>query len=365
MALSPNYGFPEPDNTGLVKNGAQDMRALGDAIDAFLFRPFTVNSVINSGFQVAQRGTSIAVAASSSPYTLDRWRVAVDANQASTVSQQPTGDTTNLPNIQNCLRYQRNAGQTGTSRIYLMQYNETVNCIPFAGKQVTFSYYARRGANYSSTSNLLSLQIITGTGVDQNLWNVGYTGQTTLSTSTATLTTTWQRFTVTVTIPSNVKEFGYWFFYDPTGTAGAADLFEITGVQLEVGNQASPYTPAGSSYQAELAMCQRYFQIIGNTVLNENIGTGQCISTTAGYCTVPLKVTMRTAPSVSFGSQTTFFMTTATYGLNSTTQMIANILGANTLMIYSTVASGLTAGNAYLLLNNSLTTGTILASAEL
>jgi hypothetical protein len=293
-----NYGFDVPTSSDLVKNGATQIALLGQDLDTFLFRPFTVNSVINSGFQVAQRGTSIAVAASSSPYTLDRWRVAVDANQASTVSQQPTGDTTNLPNIQNCLRYQRNSGQTGTTRIYVMQYNETVNCIPFAGKQVTFSYYARRGANFSSTSNLLTLQIITGTGVDQNLWNVGYTGQATLSTSTATLTTTWQRFTVTVTIPSNVTEFGYWFFYDPTGTAGAADLFEITGVQLEVGNQASPYTPAGSNIQAELAMCQRYYYRTSPTASGNPVTTnGGCITTTIGQVNTPFPVTMRINPS--------------------------------------------------------------------
>lgn len=33
MATSPNYNWPEPDNTDLVKNGALAMRTLGDAID--------------------------------------------------------------------------------------------------------------------------------------------------------------------------------------------------------------------------------------------------------------------------------------------------------------------------------------------
>lgn len=36
MATSPNFGWPEPDNSSLVKNGAQDIRALGDAIDTSL-----------------------------------------------------------------------------------------------------------------------------------------------------------------------------------------------------------------------------------------------------------------------------------------------------------------------------------------
>ena len=43
MALSPNFSFPEPDNSSLVKNGAQDIRALGDAIDSTL-AGLTVNA---------------------------------------------------------------------------------------------------------------------------------------------------------------------------------------------------------------------------------------------------------------------------------------------------------------------------------
>lgn len=41
MATSPNYGWTEPDNTGYVKNGALDMRTLGNSIDS------TVNKIEN------------------------------------------------------------------------------------------------------------------------------------------------------------------------------------------------------------------------------------------------------------------------------------------------------------------------------
>lgn len=37
MALSPNYGWIEPDDSSFVKNGADAMRDLGDAIDATLY----------------------------------------------------------------------------------------------------------------------------------------------------------------------------------------------------------------------------------------------------------------------------------------------------------------------------------------
>lgn len=42
------------------------------------------------------------------------------------------------------------------------------------------------------------------------------------------------------------------------GTNGAT--FYITGVQLEVGTQATTFTTAGGSYGAELALCQRYYE---------------------------------------------------------------------------------------------------------
>jgi hypothetical protein len=38
MANSPNYNWTEPDNTGYVKNGALDMRTLGNAIDNTVYQ---------------------------------------------------------------------------------------------------------------------------------------------------------------------------------------------------------------------------------------------------------------------------------------------------------------------------------------
>jgi len=37
LALSPNYSWPEPDNSDFVKDGATDIRALGDAIDSTVY----------------------------------------------------------------------------------------------------------------------------------------------------------------------------------------------------------------------------------------------------------------------------------------------------------------------------------------
>lgn len=48
MATSPNYGWPEPNDTDYVKNGADAMRDLGDAIDATVYaQSLIVNSIIH------------------------------------------------------------------------------------------------------------------------------------------------------------------------------------------------------------------------------------------------------------------------------------------------------------------------------
>jgi hypothetical protein len=254
------------------------------------------NPVINSNYSVWQRGTSIAIpaatGASSSTFTADRWQTYTNANQAITVSRQATADSTNLPFIQYCARFQRNSGQTGTTITYLVQNFESINSIPLAGKSVTFSFYARKGANYSP--NFLNANLWTGTGTDQSVL-VGMTGQVTAISQNATLTTTWQRFTYTATLAATATQIAIGFGYTPIGTAGAADYFEITGVQVEASTVASAYSPNGATYQAELAACQRYYQTY-------TLGqfTGQAINGTTAQFFRYLPVVMRTSPTGTF-----------------------------------------------------------------
>jgi hypothetical protein len=217
------------------------------------------NVVLNSAFNVWQRGTSVTFA-NGKPYGADRWQaISPSGSTSATFSQQATNDTTNLPNIRYAGRIQRTAGNTVQSPLALTQCIETENSVPYAGKQVTLSFYARRGANFSGASNNLSVYLYTGTGTDQNV-NTSYTGLATpINNQTAALTTTWQRFTFTATLASTATEIAMEFTYTPLGTAGAADHFEITGVQLEIAGSASAYSPNTSTYQAELAACQRYY----------------------------------------------------------------------------------------------------------
>ena len=252
------------------------------------------NPVLNSAMQCWQRGTSFAV--STGTYTADRWQ-GYRSVAGSTISRQTTSDTTNLPNIQYSLRVQRDSGNTSTAAINVAQSLESVNSIPFAGKTITLSFYARSGANYSSASSALGVQIYSGTGTDQNVLTAGYTGSATPVNSTATLTTTWQRFTYTGAIASTATELGLVLFNTPVGTAGANDFFEITGVQIDIGSVALPFRTYAATIQGELAACQRYYQRFGGETAYQTLGSSYNVSTTKTNAIIALPVPMRVIPT--------------------------------------------------------------------
>ena len=302
MATSPNYGWLEPDNTDLVKNGALAIRTLGNAIDTTMatMTPKSIvdakgdliaatandtparlavgangetlvadsststglryqsayngNAVINGGFDIWQRGTSIANTATY-VYSADRWQ------QGGSAAQTTSRQTSSLTGIQYCARVQRNSGSTSTTVVAVNVSMESADSYRFAGQTVTFSFYARAGANYSSASSVLGVYVQSGTGTDQNA-NSGYTGAAAVINQNATLTTSWQRFQYTAAVGSTASEIGLSFYYTPVGTAGANDYFEVTGVQLELGSIATNFKRAGGTIQGELAACQRYCELI-------------------------------------------------------------------------------------------------------
>ena len=321
--------------------------------------PVNVNPVINSAFQVWQRGTTAVAGTALGAYFADRFTIARGV-AGSSATRATTSDTTNLPFIQYCARVQRDSGNTATNAIYLMQSMESVNSIPYAGKTVTFSFYARAGANYSSASSALSVQLLTGTGTDQNV-GAGYTGSATPINSTATLTTTWQRFTFTGTIATTATEMGFYLFYTPVGTAGANDYFEATGIQIEVGSVATPFKTYAGTLQGELAACQRYYwrnTLQTATEIANVVGRSSTISD----CIINFPVAMRTNPSaVEYGGTPSLTdPNVAAYTVTSFTFVHAT---SYTGFIRPNTASGLTQGKFYTL--GITTNGYLGFSAEL
>jgi hypothetical protein len=297
------------------------------------------NQLLNSNMSVWQRGTSFSLAASSgTSFAADRWNIGTTGvNQACTITRQATSDTTNLPNIQYAMRLQRNSGQTGVTAITFAQNIETVNSIPYAGKAVTVSYYARAGANYSAASNALAVYLATGTGTDQNIFS-GFTGSSFSITGTATLTTTWQRFTFTGTVPASATQLAIYASYYPTGTAGTNDYFEVTGFQLEQGSVANTYQPNQATYETELLACQRYlpaFNGQGNSLL------GFAKSSTSASIYFKLPVTARTNPTgLTVPSLSSFNLYNKSYAGGTPTAMTFDTCGTDAGYFAVTIAAG-------------------------
>jgi hypothetical protein len=220
------------------------------------------NVIINGAFDIWQRGTSgLTIGNSlSNAFSADRWSSFRPANH--TAISVTRGTASGVPNSPNFIRLQRVASNTSTEKVTFGQTIEIANASVFAGQAVTLSYYARRGANYSSSSNLISSQLKTGTGAtDLNGIYNGYTGQVSNAVSDS-LSLEFERFTRTIPIPANATQIAIAWEFTPTGTAGANDYVDITGVQLEAGTVATPFRRNAPSVGAELAACQRYFQLI-------------------------------------------------------------------------------------------------------
>lgn len=346
------------DTSGILSAGSNGETLVADSSATVGLRytatPSASNPILNSSFDVWQRGTSFANPTSNA-YVADRFQQSVPTN--TTISRQATGDTTNLPSIQYNIRVQRNNAAATTGTFYLGQASEIENCVPFAGKTITFSFYARKGANYSSASDALTLRFFTGnTGTQQNGFTGTYTGSVSVINEVFTLTTTWQRFTKTVTLNSDITQFSYWFQHTTVGTAGAADYYDLTGVQIDVGSVALPFRRSSATIAGELAACQRYYQLGAGFMA---IADGATLIKT-GWS---FKTTMRTSPSVSASAAFQVFYPGVDY-----TQSSANIaiessrVSAEGAQLKMDNFTGLTAGRIY---THNVGNGNILLSAEL
>jgi len=345
---------------------ASDVNDTNGTINAFLAPSLATsagkNCVINGGFDVWQRGTSFTGV--SPYYSADRWMGSrAGAVAGGTWSRQLTNDTTNLPNIQYCIRIARNSGNTSTALLETTTNFETVNTIEYKGQQVTLSYYARKGANYSGGS--LTAILATGTGTDENLV-FGYTGEANPISASATLTTTWQRFTATGTIATSANEMAIDFRWTPTGTAGANDYVEITGVQLELGSVATTFARNGATYQAELAACQRYYYRQTGTGNYATFGIGTAFNSTKAFINIIQPVAMRVVPqSIEIPSTITNLKLTNIGSTNYTISNITFVEGTYTNTILEVTASGMTTNQGVWIGNNNTTAGFIGVSAEL
>ena len=360
MALSPNYSWAEPDNSSLVKNGAQDIRTLGDAIDTSVwnigFGQAGKNKIINGDFGIWQRGTTLTYTSSGLNYLADRFFSWIIGTLNVTVSQQAfTAGTAPVAGYEGQYFF-RNAvtSLTGQSIQAVGQRIEDVRT--FAGQTATFSFWAK-----SDAARTYSTRII------QNFGSGG-SSEVAVSGASHSVTTAWQRFSVTVAIPSiSGKTIGAGSYLQPLldGPANTANTLDTWGWQLEYGSKATPFETATGTIQGELAACQRYYTRIlasnGNNYYYYAPGVAK--STTVAKIVYTMPMTMRVPPTAVEYSGLSLYDT-----VNAAINVTAVTTDTPTLNNYSmdiTVASGLTQYRPYFLFANNQSGGYFGLTAEL
>ena len=246
------------------------------------------NKIINGDFSIWQRGTSF----STTGYTADRWRL--ESNNTITLSQQTfTPGTAPVAGYEGTffVRFNRTARPSAFDD-YLIQRIEDVRT--FAGQTVTLSFWAKTNSGTTTLSGAYLEQWF-GSGGSASPVYVDTTGA-------LTLTTSWQRFTKTITVPSvSGKTIGTSSFLALTfgmgNSVGTSVVYDIWGVQLEAGNVATSFQTATGTLQGELAACQRYYYRQSGGDSYGCFATGAARSTTVIYAFMPLPVTMRVAPT--------------------------------------------------------------------
>jgi len=194
------------------------------------------NAVINGGMDIWQRGTSFTVA--NSVYLMDRWYNTGDTNL--TVTRDTDVPTNPYFNY--------SAKLVGTGTQSITQKIESANSARLAGQVVTISLYAKK----TSGTGALNINIYYPSATD-NFASITQIGSALQMSSNPG--SSWTRYSVTTSaLPADVQK-GFVVLIDNVNT----HTIFITGVQVELGSVATPFSRAGGTYQGELAACQRYF----------------------------------------------------------------------------------------------------------
>jgi hypothetical protein len=305
------------------------------------------NKIINGDFGVWQRGTTFSNPTFGT-YTSDRWLLERDGSGATaSITQQAfTPGSAPVAGYESrfFFRYaQTVAGSGGTYLNIAVQKIEDVRTL--AGQTVTFSFWAKADSN---GRNLLLNWV-------QNFGTGGSSVVAGAAVST-TLTTSWVRYTGTVTLPSvsgktiSANDSCLMVAFQPP--ANTVQTFDIWGVQLEAGSLATPFTTATGTIQGELAACQRYYWRLTGT---NPLAMCEMRTTTIVGILLGNPVPMRTLPTLDANSGTGYFIAkVANFGNSINGAWTLDLGYANFVELYATAATALTAGQAgFVYLNNA------------
>ena len=137
--------------------------------------------------------------------------------------------------------------------------------------------------------------------------------------------------------------------------------FYLTGVQLEVGAQETPFEHR--SFGQELALCQRYYFQMGGEGIYERFADGFNNSSTQARCVTHFPVTMRSAPSVAYTSNL-LIVSSASNG--DVTSIVADYNNTHMGHVkYNASGASLTAGQGAAIAANNSTATRLKFEAEL
>ena len=283
------------------------------------------NLIINGAMQVAQRATEVTGVADNSDegyQTLDRFGIAFANSPAGTCS---IGQSTTVPSNQGFSNSYKlevttaNASPTSILEIYpytRLEAQDVRNSgwnYTDSNSYLTLSFWAR--SNKAGTY-VVTIQVPDGTAQRLPLeytlvadeWTPvvlqipGNSNLTIDNDNGIGLDIQWKLLQGS---DRNQGTNGVWSS-DLThrGTTNGVNLFDtvgnelyLTGVQLEVGSKATPFEHR--SYGQELALCQRYYQILRRNpgVVGMRVGVGQATNSNQVDIVIPFPTTMRVAPT--------------------------------------------------------------------
>ena len=337
------------------------------------------NLVINGAMQVAQRGTSFASWTGTSAYCLDRWKYTNYQSGAVTISQDidaPSG-------FSNSLKISTTSTDAGPSTYSFLQQliaGQDVASLAYGSatpKQVTVSFWVK-----SNMTGVYTFNIATQTS-----------GRRVASTYTVTSANIWEYKTVTfdgdsastIVYNSTLGFICEWWFAagsnftsSPLPTAWSAmtntarstgitvginastsNYVNITGVQLEVGDTATPFEHR--SYGQELALCQRYFEAYNGSASSGYMPIGMAWTTNEPRFDI-LYLEKRVAPTISLQSGSTLISNNAGSGTEHVwSSFTADDATTKTTLIYGTNSMAATQGYAI----QTRLIGNLLIDAEL
>ena len=335
------------------------------------------NKIINGDFYINQRSFTSNTAGGS--YNFDRWQQNNGGTSGTlTVTLQTfTPGTAPVSGYEGSTYVQCVTAAGASADLYALFTQRIEDVRTFAGQTATVSFWAKA----ASGTPKIAVEA-------EQLFGLGGSPSSSVTTAggTATLSTSWARYSVTVSVPSisgktigttaNTSSLGInlWLSAGSSFASRASSIglqnatFQIWGVQVEAGSVATPFTTATGTLQGELAACQRYFYrwTDPNFTATISLGTGYCNSTTSMVVSMFPRTTMRSAPTISWSSPSHFYVGLAA-GNTSVTAFGTYDVSTNHVTLVATVASGLTSGQGGRVIVNSssVSNATFDFSAEL